>query len=108
MNVRCPKCQSNNTYFDGVDNACRTCGERWPKSLLHFALKEALVATKPNKRCKNCGREKKIISDDLCSGCYSTVYRKHSKGTPEYVAALAAAKERFTLKAGSTGKKHLV
>jgi hypothetical protein len=30
MSQLCPKCESNNVYFDDGRNACRKCGERWP------------------------------------------------------------------------------
>jgi hypothetical protein len=47
------------------------------------------------KACRNCGRVKAIQSDGLCGGCNGAVYRKHTKGTPEYNDALAEAKKRF-------------
>jgi len=47
------------------------------------------------KPCRNCGRKKVIQRDGLCGGCAGSVYNKYTKGTPEYDAALAAAKERF-------------
>jgi len=101
MNAHCPKCQSNNTYFDGVDNACRTCGERWPlggflPAMLLKIDKKPMPDAKPKKVCRNCQRDKKIVGDGLCTGCYSVVYGKYKKGTAEYDEVLAEAKKRFT------------
>jgi hypothetical protein len=45
--------------------------------------------------CRNCGRVKNIIGDDLCGGCYFAV-RIWKKGTPVYDQRLADAKKRFT------------
>lgn len=46
------------------------------------------------KACRNCGREKNIVCDGLCGGCYGSV-RGMEKDTPEYFKALADAKKRF-------------
>ena len=48
------------------------------------------------KGCRNCGRERAIIGDGLDSSCYWAVYKKFTKGTPEYDAALLAAKIKYS------------
>lgn len=49
------------------------------------------------KICNNCGRTMLIIAGGMCGGCYYAGKNcGFEKGTPEYDAALAAAKERFT------------
>jgi hypothetical protein len=54
------------------------------------------MPTKPKPRqCRNCGRVKVILGDDLCSGCYCSV-RGYEKGTAAYDERLAAAKKRFS------------
>lgn len=120
----CPKCNSNNTYFDGIDNACRTCGKRWlrdgyqprpviiNKETCHSCEgrnpeRERTMKDKNRLRaCRNCGRKMTIQSDDMCGGCNSAVYKKFEKGTPEYAAALAEAKKRFTDPNYKPGRKH--
>ena len=49
------------------------------------------------KACRNCGRIAEIQSDGLCGRCYYNVWKKNlKKGTPEYDAALAEAKIKYT------------
>lgn len=55
-----------------------------------------MVSTNTIKTCRNCGRKKPIIGDGLDSSCYWSVYKKFTKGTPEYDAALAKAKIKFS------------
>jgi hypothetical protein len=78
------------------------CGKRWPPSRLSIVVKreskqekgESRMST--TKECRNCGRVKVIQADGMCGGCRGSVYKKYEKGTPEYDAALADAKARFT------------
>lgn len=102
--MSCPKCKSTNTYFDGIDNACRTCGSRWLRTFVKTAAlpatenksKEQIMGKNPIRACRNCGRIKPILGDGLDSSCYWSVYKKFTKGSPEYDAALAKAKIKFT------------
>lgn len=84
------------------------CGPRWPingatpiiikKEARDIDDADILKLTEDEematRACRNCGRVRKIIGDDLDSGCYYVV-RKLTKGTPEYNEALAAAKKKF-------------
>ena len=68
--MQCPKCQSGNIYQQAGDNHCQA-------------------------KCRNCGREKNIVGDGLCSGCYFAA-KPFEKGTADHDEALAEAKKRFT------------
>jgi hypothetical protein len=108
-NIRCPKCKSTNTYYDDDGMmACIKCAERFPlfgkiESISNPKITEESMAEETKKKrsksklrpCRNCGRVKKIIGDDLCGGCYFAV-RIWKKGTPVYDQRLADAKKRFT------------
>jgi len=106
----CPNCNSANTYFDGIDNRCIDCRTKWlrdgaqektaqniPRIISHETTTKTEGKEMPKTEpCRNCGRNKPVISDGLCGGCNSAVYRKFTKGTPEYDNTLAEAKKRFT------------
>lgn len=108
MPTRCPKCGSPNKYEEGINYACMMCGTRWPineatpiiikKEARDIDAADILKITEgkemATRACRNCGRVRKIIGDDLDSGCYYAV-RKLTKGTPEYNEALARAKKKF-------------
>lgn len=76
---------------------CVMCGEFFPPpGVKDYVYKKLEEEDMPRKRkCRNCGRLMNIVGDDLCGGCYFAV-RGMTKGTPEYDAALAAAKKRFS------------
>lgn len=98
MKKQCPKCSSLNTYSDGWEMACLMCGKRWgqPTGILKKTPVEAEVNEMEVKKvCRNCGRDKNIIGDGLCGGCYFSV-KGMEKGTPEYDEELSNAKKRFT------------
>lgn len=98
MTPRCPKCNALPAYIQEGAYACMMCGKRWPvngvKPIVISKVEEDMSSEK--RECRNCGRKKQIVGDGLCGGCYSAVYAKHKKGTPEYDQALAEAKARFT------------
>ena len=97
--MRCSHCQSNNTYEIGNDwIGCRTCGRQRP-------IKGDDMAKRGT--CTNCGRPDQSIAtaDGICQGCYYSV-KGFEKGSAEYIAALAAAKEKFSQKASNHVKKH--
>ena len=54
------------------------------------------MSGRTKKACRNCGRVRAIIGDGLDSSCYWAVYKKFTKGTPEYDAALAEAKIKYS------------
>lgn len=89
----CPKCMSNRVYIDDDFYACRECGNRWIPNFKPITKTEDEEMAK--KGCRNYGRDKNVIGDDLCGGCYFAV-RGYTKGTPEYDQRLADAKKRFT------------
>ena len=106
---RCPKCQSPNIYEEGIDYACMMCGTRWSKNGTSVIIpvsmlaaqnktKEQTMAINTNRirPCRNCGRTKAIQADGLCGSCNNAVYKKFTKGTPEYNAALAEIKKRVS------------
>lgn len=103
----CIKCGSGNTYQQDGENACMMCGSRWPlvlettqageKAIVAEQAKENSPAEKSKRAaCRNCARVMTIPGDGLCGGCYGAVHGKFTKGTPEYDAALAAAKIKLT------------
>ena len=105
--MKCTKCQLGNTYFQDGQWACLMCEERFPKIVSPGRTPEIpssdvekqekeRVKDMAERKCRNCGREQKIIGDGLCSGCYWKVYKKFTKGTPGYDAALVEAKKQFT------------
>jgi hypothetical protein len=109
MKSLCPQCGSPNRYIEGINYACMMCGRRWPingakpiiikkedRDIDDADIKKMEEGKEMATRaCRNCGRVRKIIGDDLDSGCYYVV-RKLTKGTPEYDAALAKAKIKFS------------
>lgn len=104
--TQCIKCGSGNTYQQDGENACMMCGSRWPialeptqaeEKIMTKQAKENLPAEKSKRAaCRNCERVMTIPGDGLCGGCYGAVHGKFTKGTPEYDAALAAAKIKLT------------
>lgn len=36
MNTECPKCESENAYFDGVNYVCPDCGYEWEEDDVLF------------------------------------------------------------------------
>jgi hypothetical protein len=102
MKQPCPKCKSLNTYSDSPNMACLMCGKRWPMNGQQPTVisKKTTVEAEVNemaikKACRNCGRDKNIVGDGLCGGCYFSV-KGMEKGTPEYDEELLSAKKRFT------------
>jgi len=104
--TQCIKCGSGNTYQQDGENACMMCGSRWPivleptraeEKIMTEQAKENSPAEKSKRAaCRNCARVMTIPGDGLCGGCYGAVHGKFTKGTPEYDAALAAAKIKLT------------
>jgi len=110
-----PQCKSSNTYFDGVENICIDCRKRWLRdgesraellktegNIPKVIPRETIIKTEGREKamakgiCRNCGRGGlSIVKDHLCGGCNNSV-KGLEKGTPEYYATLAAAKDRFT------------
>jgi hypothetical protein len=76
------------------------CGERWPVNgaapVIYKKLSEEDILMSGKRVCTNCGRPKPIIGRGLCGGCYYSGKKAGAPGSPEYMKALAAAKERFT------------
>jgi hypothetical protein len=76
------------------------CGERWSVNgaapVIYKKLSEEDILMSGKRVCTNCGRPKPIIGRGLCGGCYYSGKKAGAPGSPEYMKALAAAKERFT------------
>jgi hypothetical protein len=112
MRPPCPKCKAGpaNIYFQDGEYVCIICGKHFPRSFIKSSvppetnvkteekiMTEQKAENNPTPRvCRNCRRPKTIQMDGLCGGCNATVYKKFTKGTPEYDAALASAKAHFT------------
>jgi hypothetical protein len=114
MPILCPKCGSPNKYEEGINFACMMCGTRWPingatpiiikkeardiddADILKLTEGETMAIKARIRPCRNCDRTKAIQADGLCGSCNNAVYKKFTKGTPEYTAALAEAKKRVS------------
>jgi hypothetical protein len=106
----CPKCKSTNTYYDDDGMmACLKCAERFPFSKTEpisvnpkitkqekIEMSEVKIPSSGKKGiCSNCGRDRWICNKHGHCGTCASAVKGFEHGTPEFDAALAAAKKRI-------------
>lgn len=102
--IPCPKCKSTNTYLDDDNTmACLKCAERFPlfskagnSQKGEKEMPEVNIPPSGKKgTCTNCGRDRWICNKHGHCGTCASAVKGFEHGTPEFDAALAAAKKRI-------------
>jgi uncharacterized Zn finger protein (UPF0148 family) len=65
MSEQCPKCKSNNVYYDDGMNACQKCGERWPLKVVIVKNIPALCAAPQLIEPDNFSKEREYMKNKL-------------------------------------------